>query len=164
MSHVRSRNAYQHVSHFDKGQIVAYRYCGLSYHSIAARIGQDRSNDCQQNMESMGSGHTMDSQFGDHGFAYLSRCITDRSVFSGVINEELGCTLNRARYIPGTLQTVVLPSILALQNPTFQQVNAGPHVAGIVGTSLDMENVLLLDWPARSLDLCNRNVWSMVAE
>ncbi|GFY05868.1 HTH_Tnp_Tc3_2 domain-containing protein [Trichonephila clavipes] len=38
---VRSRNAYQHVSDFDKGQIVAYRKCGISYHSIAARVGRD---------------------------------------------------------------------------------------------------------------------------
>ncbi|GFY05977.1 HTH_Tnp_Tc3_2 domain-containing protein [Trichonephila clavipes] len=37
----RSRNAYQHVSDFDKGRVVAYRDCGLSYHSIAARIGRD---------------------------------------------------------------------------------------------------------------------------
>ncbi|GFX61656.1 hypothetical protein TNCV_2590991 [Trichonephila clavipes] len=41
MSRVRSANAYQHVSDFDKGQIVAYRDCGLSYRSIAARIDRD---------------------------------------------------------------------------------------------------------------------------
>ena len=28
---VRSRNAYQHVSAFDRCRIVAYRDCGLSY-------------------------------------------------------------------------------------------------------------------------------------
>ncbi|GFX56616.1 HTH_Tnp_Tc3_2 domain-containing protein [Trichonephila clavipes] len=38
---VRSRNAYQHVSDFDKGRIVAYRDCGLSYRSIAACVGRD---------------------------------------------------------------------------------------------------------------------------
>ncbi|GFV45208.1 HTH_Tnp_Tc3_2 domain-containing protein [Trichonephila clavipes] len=41
MPRVRSRNAYQQVSGFDKGQIVAYRNCGLPYHTIAARIGRD---------------------------------------------------------------------------------------------------------------------------
>ncbi|GFV35977.1 HTH_Tnp_Tc3_2 domain-containing protein [Trichonephila clavipes] len=38
---VRSRYAYQHVSDFDKGRIVAYRNCGLSYHSIAVHVGRD---------------------------------------------------------------------------------------------------------------------------
>ncbi|GFU50371.1 HTH_Tnp_Tc3_2 domain-containing protein [Trichonephila clavipes] len=41
MPRVRSRNAYQHVPGFDKGRIVAYRNFGLSYHSIAARVGGD---------------------------------------------------------------------------------------------------------------------------
>ncbi|GFV26431.1 HTH_Tnp_Tc3_2 domain-containing protein [Trichonephila clavipes] len=37
---VRSRIAYPPVSEFDKGRIVEYRNCGLSYHSIAARVGR----------------------------------------------------------------------------------------------------------------------------
>ncbi|GFW52671.1 HTH_Tnp_Tc3_2 domain-containing protein [Trichonephila clavipes] len=38
MPRVRSRNAYQHISDFDKDRIVAYRDCGLSYRSIAALV------------------------------------------------------------------------------------------------------------------------------
>ncbi|GFX90909.1 hypothetical protein TNCV_3167401 [Trichonephila clavipes] len=43
MPRVRSRNVFQRISDFDKGQIVAYRdcVCGLSYRSIAARFGRD---------------------------------------------------------------------------------------------------------------------------
>ncbi|GFU39617.1 HTH_Tnp_Tc3_2 domain-containing protein [Trichonephila clavipes] len=41
MSRVKSRNAHLHVSDFDKGRMVAYRYCDLSYHSIASRVGRD---------------------------------------------------------------------------------------------------------------------------
>ncbi|GFW40212.1 HTH_Tnp_Tc3_2 domain-containing protein [Trichonephila clavipes] len=41
MLSVKSRKAYQHISDFDKGRNVAYRNFGLSYHSIAARIGRD---------------------------------------------------------------------------------------------------------------------------
>ncbi|GFU71378.1 HTH_Tnp_Tc3_2 domain-containing protein [Trichonephila clavipes] len=41
MPRVRSRNAYQLVFDFDKGRIIAYRKCGLSYHSFAACIGRD---------------------------------------------------------------------------------------------------------------------------
>ncbi|GFY12545.1 hypothetical protein TNCV_2447361 [Trichonephila clavipes] len=41
---VRTRNANQGVSDFDKGQIVANRHCSLSYHSIAVRVGLDPIN------------------------------------------------------------------------------------------------------------------------
>ncbi|GFY13931.1 HTH_Tnp_Tc3_2 domain-containing protein [Trichonephila clavipes] len=41
MPRVRSRNPYQHVSDFDKGLIAAYWDGGLSYRSIAARVGRD---------------------------------------------------------------------------------------------------------------------------
>ncbi|GFW67068.1 HTH_Tnp_Tc3_2 domain-containing protein [Trichonephila clavipes] len=41
MPRARSRNAYQHVSDFNKGRVVAYRNCGLPYHSIASRVRRD---------------------------------------------------------------------------------------------------------------------------
>ncbi|GFU82110.1 HTH_Tnp_Tc3_2 domain-containing protein [Trichonephila clavipes] len=34
-------NAYQQISDFDKGRIVAYRYCGLLYCSITTRVSRD---------------------------------------------------------------------------------------------------------------------------
>ncbi|GFT56236.1 integrase catalytic domain-containing protein [Trichonephila clavipes] len=36
----RSRRAYQHVSDFDKGRIVAYWNCSLLYHNIGACVGR----------------------------------------------------------------------------------------------------------------------------
>ncbi|GFT45504.1 uncharacterized protein TNCV_3781401 [Trichonephila clavipes] len=47
MPRVRSRNVYQHVFYFDKGQIVAYQDCNLSYHSIAAHVGRDPMTVCR---------------------------------------------------------------------------------------------------------------------
>ncbi|GFT75087.1 HTH_Tnp_Tc3_2 domain-containing protein [Trichonephila clavipes] len=42
MPRVRSRKAYQCVSDFYKGRIIAYRNCGLWYHSISAvRVSRD---------------------------------------------------------------------------------------------------------------------------
>ncbi|GFS89233.1 HTH_Tnp_Tc3_2 domain-containing protein [Trichonephila clavipes] len=41
MPRAKSRNAYQHISDFDKGQIVAYPNYGLFHHNIAARVGQE---------------------------------------------------------------------------------------------------------------------------
>ncbi|GFV12637.1 hypothetical protein TNCV_4425901 [Trichonephila clavipes] len=40
MPRVRSRNENQLVSDFNKGRIVAYRNCGLSYHSNATLVGR----------------------------------------------------------------------------------------------------------------------------
>ncbi|GFU38429.1 HTH_Tnp_Tc3_2 domain-containing protein [Trichonephila clavipes] len=47
MPHVRSRNAYQQVSDFDKGRTAAYGYCDLSYCSFAASVGQDSMTVCR---------------------------------------------------------------------------------------------------------------------
>ncbi|GFY02780.1 HTH_Tnp_Tc3_2 domain-containing protein [Trichonephila clavipes] len=41
MTRVRSRNAYQYVSDFNKGRIVVYWNRGLSYNSIDARVGRN---------------------------------------------------------------------------------------------------------------------------
>ncbi|PRD34065.1 UNVERIFIED_CONTAM: hypothetical protein NCL1_15756 [Trichonephila clavipes] len=57
-----------------------------------------------------------------------------------------------ARYISGVLRPVDLHFIRALRNPTFQQDNARPHVARIVQTFLDTENVKLFPLPACSPD------------
>ncbi|GFW73266.1 HTH_Tnp_Tc3_2 domain-containing protein [Trichonephila clavipes] len=41
MPRARTRNAYQHVSDFDIGRIVAYQNCCSSNNSIAACVGRD---------------------------------------------------------------------------------------------------------------------------
>ncbi|GFW65608.1 uncharacterized protein TNCV_3550311 [Trichonephila clavipes] len=65
-------------------------------------------------------------------------------------------TLNSVRYISGVLRAVALPFIRAQRNLAFQQDNIRAHVAGIVRTFLDTENVWLFSLPARSPDLTNR--------
>ncbi|GFS98873.1 transposable element Tcb1 transposase [Trichonephila clavipes] len=63
------------------------------------------------------------------------------------------------------LRPVALPFIRALRNPTFQQDNARPHVAGIVRTFLDTEDVRLLPWLALSPDLTSiEKVFSVITE
>lgn len=291
MPRVRRRNAYQHVSDFDRGRIVAYRDCGLSYRSIAARVGRDPMTVCRIWNRWVQEGHT-DRRAGSQRPAitnsredrhFTRMALMDRTATSGALSQEMGSfarqqvsartvrrrlqqhglsarrpwlrlpltlhhrqerlqwceqrrtwrqewrdvifsdesrfclqhhdgrirvwrhrgertlpacirhrhtgpspgvmvwgaigytsrsplvriegTLNSGRYISGVLRPVALPFIRALRNATFQQDNARPHVAGIVRTFLDTENVRLLSWPARSPDLSPiENVWSMVAE
>ncbi|GFY21963.1 retrovirus-related Pol polyprotein from transposon 17.6 [Trichonephila clavipes] len=67
--------------------------------------------------------------------------------------------------ISGVLQPMALPFIRTLRNPVFQQDNLRQHVDGSVRTFLDMKNVWLLPWPARSPDLSPiENAWSMFAK
>ncbi|PRD35658.1 UNVERIFIED_CONTAM: tc3a [Trichonephila clavipes] len=61
-------------------------------------------------------------------------------------------TLSSTRYISSVLPPVALSFIRALRNPTFQQNNVLPPVAGNVRTFLDTENIRLFPWPARSPD------------
>ncbi|GFX44059.1 HTH_Tnp_Tc3_2 domain-containing protein [Trichonephila clavipes] len=47
MPRVRSRNAYQHASDFDKGRIVACGDCGLSHCSFATGVDRDSMIVCR---------------------------------------------------------------------------------------------------------------------
>ncbi|GFV06512.1 hypothetical protein TNCV_2948341 [Trichonephila clavipes] len=126
MLHGRSRNVYQQVSDFDKGRIVEYRDCGLSYRCSR----RSRSNDCYQNMESMGSGRIkrVASVFGDIVVNItLAACIRHRHTDpapGGMVWGAIGYTsrsplvhikgtLNSARYFYGALQSLALPFIRA---------------------------------------------------
>ncbi|GFV89247.1 hypothetical protein TNCV_285801 [Trichonephila clavipes] len=60
-------------------------------------------------------------------------------------SHSLVSTLNSADFIFGvSYDPLVLTFIRALRNPTFQQDNARPHVADVVRTFLDTENVRTL--------------------
>ncbi|GFV03090.1 transposable element Tcb1 transposase [Trichonephila clavipes] len=43
MSRRKQRSAFDQVSEFDRGRIVAYRDCGLSYREIDSRVGRDHT-------------------------------------------------------------------------------------------------------------------------
>ncbi|GFW27823.1 transposable element Tcb1 transposase [Trichonephila clavipes] len=62
-------------------------------------------------------------------------------------------TLNSQRYISEVLEPVVLPYLQGLAAAIFQQDNAQPHVARIVQRFFFNQQIELLPWPARSLDL-----------
>ena len=44
---VRRRNAYQHVSNYDRVWTVVYHNCSLSYHAVAFCVGRDPVTVCR---------------------------------------------------------------------------------------------------------------------
>ncbi|GFW80940.1 transposable element Tcb1 transposase [Trichonephila clavipes] len=44
MSRRKQRSAFDQVSEFDRGRIVAYRDCGLSFREIGSRVGRNQTN------------------------------------------------------------------------------------------------------------------------
>ncbi|GFT29984.1 transposable element Tcb1 transposase [Trichonephila clavipes] len=43
MSHRKQRSAFDQVSEFDRGRIVAYRNCGLCFREIGCRVGRNQT-------------------------------------------------------------------------------------------------------------------------
>ncbi|GFY16588.1 transposable element Tcb1 transposase [Trichonephila clavipes] len=43
MSRRKKRSAFDQVSEFDRGRIVAYRVCGLSFGEIGSRVGRNQT-------------------------------------------------------------------------------------------------------------------------
>ncbi|GFX10824.1 hypothetical protein TNCV_4740441 [Trichonephila clavipes] len=43
MSRRKQRSAFDQVSKFDRGRIVAYRDCGLSFREIGSRVGRNQT-------------------------------------------------------------------------------------------------------------------------
>ncbi|GFW00293.1 transposable element Tcb1 transposase [Trichonephila clavipes] len=43
MSRRKQRSAFDQVSEFDRGRIVAYRHCGLSFREIGSRVGRNQT-------------------------------------------------------------------------------------------------------------------------
>ncbi|CAH1968275.1 unnamed protein product [Acanthoscelides obtectus] len=61
--------------------------------------------------------------------------------------------MNAQRYIHEVLEPHLLPYLVTLTDPTFQQDNARPHVARVTIDFFQYNDVTLLPWPPRSPDL-----------
>ncbi|GFV63906.1 transposable element Tcb1 transposase [Trichonephila clavipes] len=58
MSCRKQRSAFDQVFEFDRGRIVAYRYCGLSFGEIGSRVGRNQRTVMRISDRSMQEGTT----------------------------------------------------------------------------------------------------------
>ncbi|GFS95602.1 transposable element Tcb1 transposase [Trichonephila clavipes] len=156
MSRRKQRSAFDQVSEFDRGRIVAYRDCGLSFREIGSRVGRNQITVMRICWMQEG---TMDRRVRLHP----PQCTTSRE--DRQIVQRIAGTLNSQRYISEVFEPVVLPYLQGLATATFQQGNARPHVARKVQRFFVNHQIELLPWMARSPDLSPiENIWSMVAQ
>ncbi|GFW11330.1 transposable element Tcb1 transposase [Trichonephila clavipes] len=73
MSRRKQRSAFDQVSEFDRGRIVAYRDCGLSFREIGSHVGRNKTTAMRICDRSMQEG-TMDR----HGRSHPPQCTTSR--------------------------------------------------------------------------------------
>ncbi|GFX77591.1 transposable element Tcb1 transposase [Trichonephila clavipes] len=153
MSRRRQRSAFDQVSEFDRGRIVAYRDCGLSFREIqwcdekrmwAAEWNEvvftDESRICLQQ-------HDGRIRVWRHrGERMLISCVMNRHtdpapgimVWGGIGYHSctplvhIAGTLNSQRYFSEVLEPVVLPYLQDLATAIFPQDNALPHFSRIV--------------------------------
>ncbi|GFX46092.1 transposable element Tcb1 transposase [Trichonephila clavipes] len=73
MSLRKQRSVFDQVSEFDRGRIVAYRDCGLSFREIGSRVGRNQTTVMRICDRWMQEGTT-----DRHGQSHSSQCTTSR--------------------------------------------------------------------------------------
>ncbi|GFT56271.1 transposable element Tc1 transposase [Trichonephila clavipes] len=187
MSRRKQRSAFDQVSEFDRGRIVAYRDCGLpfsvcAYHStpFTAELSVRKTSIVWSTLDAEPQTWMWVAEWNEVVFTDQSRiCLQlhdgrirvwrhrgDRMLNSCVMHRHTGLA-------PGIMvwggiryhSRTPLLRIPGLATAIFQQDNARPQVARIVQRFFVNHQIDLLPWPARSSDLSPiENMWSMVAQ
>ncbi|GFS83531.1 transposable element Tcb1 transposase [Trichonephila clavipes] len=97
MSRRKQRSAFDQVSKFDKGRIVAYRDCGLSFRKIGSRVGRNQTTVmriCNRRIqESMtdwrGRSHPFQCNTSREGRQIVRMPVTDRIVTSRTVAQHI---------------------------------------------------------------------------
>ncbi|UYV68048.1 hypothetical protein LAZ67_5002901 [Cordylochernes scorpioides] len=131
MSRRKQRSSFDQVSEFDRGRIVAYRDCGLSFREIGSRV--ERSQTTEGTTDRRVRSHPPQCTTSRDDKQIVRMAVTDRSVTS--------------RYVAEHIQSVTHHPVSA------RTIRRRPHVARIVQRFFMNRQIELLPWPARSPDL-----------
>ncbi|GFV72580.1 transposable element Tcb1 transposase [Trichonephila clavipes] len=97
MTRRKQRSAFDQVSEFDRGRIVAYRDCGLSFREIKSRIGRNLTtimriwDRCIQEgtTDRRGRSHPSDCITSQEDRQIVPMAVTNRSVTSRTVAQTL---------------------------------------------------------------------------
>ncbi|GFT98301.1 uncharacterized protein TNCV_2903981 [Trichonephila clavipes] len=97
MSRTKQRSAFDQVSEFDRGRIVAYRDCGLSFREIGKRVGRNQTTViriCDRWMQEgttdrRGRSHPPQCTISRDDRQIVRMTVTDRSVTSRTIAQHI---------------------------------------------------------------------------
>ncbi|GFW02488.1 transposable element Tcb1 transposase [Trichonephila clavipes] len=97
MSRRKQRSAFDQVSEFDRGRIVAYRDCGLSFSEIGSRVGRNQINVMRiwdrwmqdGTTDRRGRSHPPQSPTSREGRQIVRMAVTDRSVTSRTVAQHI---------------------------------------------------------------------------
>ncbi|GFV74227.1 transposable element Tcb1 transposase [Trichonephila clavipes] len=119
MSRRKQRSAFDQVSEFDRGRIVAYRDCGLSFREIGSRVGRNQTTVmriCDHWMQEgtrHGQSHPPQCITSREDRQIVRMAVTDRSVTSRTIAQHIESVTYHsvsARTIRRRLQQSDLPA------------------------------------------------------
>ncbi|GFX96675.1 transposable element Tcb1 transposase [Trichonephila clavipes] len=181
------RSAFDQVSEFDRGGIVAYRDCGLSFREIGSRVGRNQttvmricdrwtqevkhlsatprwSDSCLETLWREDSEHLRYAlpHWSCSGYYGTGRYWISLSHSSSTHCRYFKHSALHLRGIGASCPS--LPSGLG-HSHIFQQDNARPHIARIVQRFFVNHQIELFPWPTYSPDLSLiENMWFMVAQ
>ncbi|GFW32083.1 transposable element Tcb1 transposase [Trichonephila clavipes] len=97
MSRRKQQSAFDQVSEFDRGRIVAYRDCGLSFREIGSRVGRNQTTVmriCDRWMQKSttdqrGRSHPPQYTTSRENRQIVCMTVTDRSVTSRTLHSTL---------------------------------------------------------------------------
>ncbi|GFW24012.1 transposable element Tcb1 transposase [Trichonephila clavipes] len=164
------RSAFDQVSEFDRGRIVAYRDCGLSFKEIGSRVRRNQTTVmriCERwiTTDVSAVNGPMKEECGRQNGMKLSLLTNHVSICNTtMVGFESGDTVGE-RILNSCVMhrhTAPPPGIMGLTTAIFQQDNAQPYMARIVQWFFVNHQIELLPCPARSKDLSPiENMWSM---
>ncbi|GFW17865.1 transposable element Tcb1 transposase [Trichonephila clavipes] len=97
MSRRKQRSAFDQVFEFDRGRIVAYRDCGLSFREIGSRVGRNQTtvmricDRCMQEgtKDRRGRSHAPQCTTSREDRQIVCMAMTDRSVTSRTVSQHI---------------------------------------------------------------------------
>ncbi|GFX57877.1 transposable element Tcb1 transposase [Trichonephila clavipes] len=126
MSRRKQRSAFDQVSQFDRGRVVAYRDCGLSFREIGSRVGRNQTTVmriCDRWMQEgttdrRARSHSPQCTTSRQDRQIVRMAVTDRSVISRTVAQHIESVTHHsmsARIIRRRLQQ----SGLSARRPLF---------------------------------------------